>query len=138
MNIKTLEVASCLGCEGSLTFGNALSSKSVNSPSDGKIFMFACSRCSEVSRYFFSNQDLLEIKRHVDEKTYEEDLKAQKLDKQFIGNIVHGFRIDLDAVVDLGDLLLEWDYADKAKWTEVPRETDEYAPLPRPGVIEDK
>lgn len=129
-NLRDVEIGVCPICDAAVCFSNAMGYHSL---ADGKLFAIKCSACGGRSKLKVTNEQLDAIRRSLQDGETVEEPAVSRLSDEMIGRIVHGFRIDLDVVESVADLLDDWAYMDKYKWTKVPRETDKYAPLPQVG-----
>lgn len=133
MDLREVKLGKCPECGGAVFFENIVGTAVLPR---GRAFRAACpdDECGAVVRFDYSTDALKRIRRLLREDVegvVSQPVERARLEAELIGRLVQGFRIDLDRVDSLADVLPDWEYENTYAIDRVPREyAESYAELP--------
>lgn len=123
MELSKVALGTCPKCEADVLFGDVIGTAVL---SDGRAFRAHCRGCGALARYDYTEEELRQVRamlKGVNARRRPAPVPSA-LDPDFIGRSVQGFRIDLDRVESIADLLPDWEYEDTYAFWRVPREVE--------------
>ena len=116
--MSNLIVGQCKQCEVDVP---AEAVRNVVATPNGRRFFFQCPACSFQDTVFWSKDKLAEFRQRVEQ---EKVAPEPAVDSQLVGNMVYGFKEDLDAFT-VDEIIAMWEYDERYRWSSIPQETEE-------------
>ncbi len=114
-DVRKAFLAVCPECSFKLRFAHIIAYADVD---DGKLFRSVCPKCAYPSQVHYTQQQLDKLRNQF---VPPEEVRQSVLSSEEIGRLVAGFRIDLDSIETVDDVVAEWaSYGSPAPREEIP------------------